>query len=130
MRFFIALITLLVATLSGCSSTPSSYYAQQCINTTERMSAARWSCIQDANARDQQDLARQKQMAKVEMFRQRCDGYGFRRGTTEFSQCLQQAEQQQTMDNAVQMQANELNRQNQERLFRKSQCYLTGRLDC
>ena len=100
------------------------------MQTTEPMAAARWSCNQDENTRDQQDLARQKQSAKIEMFRQRCDGYGFKRGTTEFSQCLQQAGQQQTMDNAVQLQANELNRQNQERLFRKSQCYSTGRLDC
>jgi hypothetical protein len=61
---------------------------------------------------------------------QKCDAYGFKRGTTPFAQCLQQVEQQESIDAANAMQANELARQNQERLFRKSQCYFSGRLDC
>jgi len=60
----------------------------------------------------------------------KCDGFGFRRGTTEFSQCLQQAEQQELLNNAVQMQQNQINQQNQQRHFRAAQCYASGRFDC
>lgn len=60
----------------------------------------------------------------------RCDGYGFNRGTTPFAQCMQQVEQQESMDTVIQMQQNEIARQNQQEYFRKAQCYATGRLDC
>jgi hypothetical protein len=74
----------------------------------------------------QQQIEQQKRNARYS----KCDSYGFKRGTTPFAQCLQQTEQQESIDAANQMQANELARQNQERLFRKSQCYASGRLDC
>ena len=73
---------------------------------------------------------REQQNAIIEAKMQKCDAYGFKRGTTPFAQCLQQIEQQEAIDSANQMQANELNRQASERQWRKTQCYASGRLDC
>ncbi len=69
-------------------------------------------------------------LAVIESKMKKCDGYGFKRGSTPFAQCLQQIENQELMDASVQMQRNELNRQEQERNIQKSQCFLAGRWDC
>lgn len=64
----------------------------------------------------------------------KCDGYGFKRGTTPFAQCIQQIEQQQamqdSMDLSIQIQQNEIARQTQQEYFRKAQCHFSGRMDC
>jgi hypothetical protein len=47
---------------------------------------------------------------------------------------MQQVEQQQamqdSMDLAIQIQQNEINRQFQQEQFRKAQCHFSGRMDC
>jgi hypothetical protein len=130
MRILIFKITVLVSILSACSSGPTSPYMQQCFNTTEPWSVARINCMDKANSQEQQDRARQQRMAQMQGYASRCDSYGFKRGTNQFAQCLQQAERQQSIDNSIQMQQNELDRQNQERLYQKSQCFFSGRFDC
>jgi hypothetical protein len=74
------------------------------------------------------------QAAIAESKMKKCDGYGFKRGTTPFAQCMQQVEQQQamqdSMDLAIQIQQNEINRQFQQEQFRKAQCHFSGRMDC
>ena len=83
-------------------------------------------------AREQQRQAADEQSRK-NAFRsliKKCEGYGFQRGTTPFAQCLQQAEAQKKMDEAVKLQADELARQDSARRWRKAQCYASGRLDC
>ena len=109
MRLFNVLIILLVATLTGCGSTPPSYYVQQCFNTTERMSAARWSCIQEANVKEQQDLARQQQQAQIESLRARCDAFGFQRNTPNHSQCMFNLQKQDDNNNFRAAQVNQEN---------------------
>jgi hypothetical protein len=52
--------------------------------------------------RQNQYRARLAQQAYVERLAGKCDSYGFQRGTTAFAQCMQQAEQQQSIDNAMQ----------------------------
>lgn len=59
-----------------------------------------------------------------------CDAFGFKRGTTAFSQCLQQAaanEQAQATMDAI---ARRGTPQDPAYWFNKSRCYATGRLDC
>ena len=124
--FFILMLIL----LNGCAAQSSSQYTQHCFNTTQPLTFARISCISDANAKEARDIQVQQQQATQNRYLSKCDGYGFTRGTTAYAQCLQQAETQDSIDSANQMQANELHRQNQERLFRKSQCYLSARTDC
>ncbi|CAN1538385.1 hypothetical protein MCEMIEM12_01649 [Burkholderiaceae bacterium] len=125
--FFYSL-TLIV--MFGCSTGTKSLHVEHCLRTTEKASGARWRCLDNARVKDQHDRVRERQMAEMEELRDTCDKYGFKRGTTEFSNCLQQAASQKKMDDALMMQANELNRQNQERQMRKTQCYASGRLDC
>jgi len=74
------------------------------------------------------------QAAIAESKMKKCDGYGFKRGTTPFAQCMQQIEQQQaiqdSMDLSIQIQQNEIFRQTQQDHFRKAQCHFSGRMDC
>ena len=82
---------------------------------------------QTSNIKDYQAAIAESKMKK-------CDGYGFKRGTTPFAQCMQQIEQQQamqdSMDLSIQIQQNEIFRQTQQDHFRKAQCYATGRMNC
>ena len=80
--------------------------------------------------RQAQYRAQQAQQANTARLNAKCAGYGFQRGTTAFAQCMQQAEQQDSVDSAIQMQQNELNRQEQERNLIRTQCYLSGKLIC
>ena len=66
----------------------------------------------------------------VETKRKKCDGYGFQRGTATFAQCMQQIEQQESMDSAIQMQQNAISSQEQQRLLKQSQCFFSGRMNC
>ena len=83
-----------------------------------------------AQARQQQYQAQQERIAYESRLTSKCTNYGFKPGTTAFAQCLQQAEQQESMDNAVKFQQNVQNQQVQQQQFKKAQCYFSGRLDC
>ena len=99
----VLLIELIFMALSGCAS-PEERSAYQ---------------------RQQQWQAQQAEQTRVGALMGKCDGYGFSRGTPQFSQCLQQAEQQQVLENAIYQQQNPpIN------WFKASSCFLTGRLDC
>lgn len=83
-----------------------------------------------AYEREQQEQARQMEQSRVAALRNKCLQYGFKSGTTQFAQCLQQAEQQEAMNNAIRWQQNqEVNRERQE-AFKRAQCHFTGRMDC
>ena len=60
----------------------------------------------------------------------KCEGYGFKSGTTAFAQCLQQAEQQLVIENAMRAQQNYQSQQYQQQQFKKAQCYFSGKWDC
>jgi hypothetical protein len=78
-----------------------------------------------ANQRQQQWQVQQAEQARVGALMRKCDSYGFRRGTTEFAQCLQNAEQQKALEDAIYQQQNPpIN------WFKASSCFSTGRLDC
>ena len=82
--------------------------------------------------KDRQKEYREQQAAQANtaLLNAKCAGYGFQRGTTAFAQCMQQAEQQQSMDSALQMQKNELDRQEKERIKHRNKCWLLGKLEC
>lgn len=110
------LIFVMMYLLSGCSSAPPSIYVQECMRTTERMSSARWDCIQQANIKKQQDENRQveqaqrnKQLAEIENLRIRCDAFGFKRNTTEHSQCMYNLQRQDIDNNFRAAQVNQEN---------------------
>ena len=124
------ILIILVTVITACSSGPQSVYVEDCKNSTPAASSARWNCLTQASEKEQQQKIQQQQIARMESFKSRCDAYGFKRGTTEFAQCLQQAEAQQSMDNSIQMQQFEIDRRSSQENFRKAQCYATGRLDC
>lgn len=48
----------------------------------------------------------------------RCQQYGFQTGTTAFAQCLQQAEQQETVNNAILWQQDQQQRQQVQDAFK------------
>ena len=99
-------------------------------NSTPARTSERWNCLTEARDKERQAQVQQQQMSKLQYFQSRCDAYGFKRGTTEFAQCLQQAEAQQSMDNSIQMQQIQNNNINAQENFRRAGCYATGRLDC
>ena len=89
---------------------------------------------QTKNIKVYEDFIAASKMKIAESKMKKCDGYGFKRGTTPFAQCMQQIEQQQamqdSMDLSIQIQQNEIFRQTQQDHFRKAQCYATGRMNC
>jgi len=71
---------------------------------------------QAAKRREQQihkDNARKNFLSTLS---KKCKDYGFKAGTTEFSQCLQQAEQQEIMSRSVKLQKKQIE-QNEKSLF-------------
>jgi hypothetical protein len=80
--------------------------------------------------RQKQYRAQEAEQANTARLNVKCAGYGFQRGTTAFAQCMQQAEQQQAMDAALQMQKDELDRQEKERIKHRNKCWLLGKLEC
>jgi outer membrane biogenesis lipoprotein LolB len=80
-----------------------------------------------AYQRQQQWQAEQNQRSAFQSFVKKCEGYGFKSGTTAFAQCLQQAEQQSVIENAMQGQQNQ---QSPQQHFKRAQCYASGKLDC
>jgi len=71
---------------------------------------------QAALRREQQiekEIARKKFLAGLS---KKCKEYGFKAGTTEFSQCLQQAEQQELLSRSVKLQKKQLE-QNEKSTF-------------
>ena len=84
----------------------------------------------DAYDRQQQLQAEQARRNAFQSLVNKCEGYGFKRGTTPFAQCLQQAEQQAVMEGAMLYQQNLQAQQQQEQMFRKAQCHFSGKMDC
>ena len=80
--------------------------------------------------RQEQYREQQAQQAYSDKLNSKCVGYGFQRGTTAFAQCMQQAEQQESMDNVVQMQKAELDRQEKVRKDHQTKCWVLGKLQC
>ena len=80
--------------------------------------------------RQAQYRAQQAQDEYVERLNSKCVGYGFQRGTTAFAQCMQQAEQQESMNSALQLQKTELERQEKVRKDHQTKCWLLGKLEC
>lgn len=111
--------------LSGCY-TPA--WQKHCDNVKGFSDSL--NCRKEADRQHEYEEKRAAEQLKLNARNAKCDSYGFRRGTSQFSQCLQQAEQQESIDAANQMRLNEINRQAQDRQWRKTQCYASGRLDC
>lgn len=59
-----------------------------------------------------------------------CDAYGFKRGTTPFSQCLQQAKANEQAQATLEAIRRKGTPEDPNYWFKKSQCFSTGRLDC
>jgi hypothetical protein len=85
---------------------------------------------QAAYQRQQQWQAEQNQRNAYQSLVNKCESYGFKRGTTPFAQCLQQAEQQAVIERAMRDQQNRQALQQQQQQFRKAQCYFSGKWDC
>jgi ABC-type transport system involved in cytochrome bd biosynthesis fused ATPase/permease subunit len=77
--------------------------------------------------RQAQQQVQQAQQNYQEGLASRCDGYGFQRGTTAFSQCMQNADSQAKQENQYYQQQFQ---QQQRETFKRAQCYSSGRLDC
>ena len=105
---------------------------EQCSNNIGKQCVLAYEYDRNYNSyqSNQTNNAKAYEEVIVETKRKKCDGYGFQRGTAAFAQCMQQIEQQESMDSAIQMQQNELNRQEQERNLIRTQCYLSGKLIC
>ena len=88
MKYIAILISSL---LLGCETSPS---VQRCIDTTPRMTAARFDCISNANEND-------RNQAIVQSLQSRCDAFGFERGTDAYRQCLIQIRQQDITNDAI-----------------------------
>ena len=78
----------------------------------------------------QQSQAEQNQRNAFQSLVNKCEGYGFKSGTTPFAQCLQQAEQQLVIENAMRAQQNYQSQQYQQQQFKKAQCFFSGKWDC
>jgi len=63
------------------------------------------------------------QARKLSQLQATCDGYGFRRSTEAYAQCMQRADRD--MNDAIDK-ANDA----QKEQWRRTQCYSTGRLNC
>lgn len=87
-------------------------------------------CVSPEQRAAYREQARQYEQSRFEALRNKCLQYGFQSGTTAFAQCLQQAEQQEIMTNAIRLQQEEQYQQQQRDTFRRAQCYFAGRLDC
>jgi outer membrane biogenesis lipoprotein LolB len=86
---------------------------------------------QAASQRQKQWQAEQNQRNAYQSLVNKCEGYGFKSGTTAFAQCLQQAEQQVVIENAMRAQHNyQSQQQQQQQQFKKAQCYFSGKWDC
>jgi biopolymer transport protein ExbB/TolQ len=77
-----------------------------CATTEEQAVKRREQKIEKENARKNFLLSLSK----------KCKDYGFKAGTTEFSQCLQQAEQQEILSRSVKLQKKQIE-QNEKSLF-------------
>jgi hypothetical protein len=114
---FIAITTVV---LTGCGSSPRSPEAEQCMRSTERMSSDRWNCLTEASrqseARTIQQQRNNREVEELHSLRRRCDGFGFRNGTPEYSQCLMKLQQQ---DNENRFRAAQVN-QEQEKIRQQS----------
>lgn len=75
--------------------------------------------IEDNQRRNQEEF----QARRMSQLQVTCDGFGFRRGTDAYAQCLQRASRD--MNDAADK-ANEEQRDQR----RRTQCYATGRLNC
>jgi hypothetical protein len=69
---------------------------------------------------EQGRINEQKRIANLQNI---CDVYGFKRGTTAYSQCLQKAERD------LKDAKDKANQESDER-WRRTQCYASGRMDC
>ena len=80
--------------------------------------------------REQQYKNQQAAQAAAQRLINQCDGYGFKRGTTAFSQCLQQAAANEQAQATMDAMARKGTPADPQYWFNKSRCYSTGRLDC
>ena len=71
-----------------------------------------------AYAEQQRYQAEQARNAHFEGLTARCQQYGFQTGTTAFAQCLQQAEQQEIVNNAIRWQQDQQQRQQVQDAFK------------
>ena len=85
------------------------------------------SCASREQIQAQQEQAVR---ARLQRLMSQCDGYGFQRGTTAFSQCLQQAEANEQAQDTLDAINRKGTPQDPNYWFKKSQCFSTGRLDC
>lgn len=74
---------------------------------------------EENSRRNQQEFLSRKR-AQLE---DTCNGYGFKRGTDAYAQCLQKAERDWNDD------FDKSNKEQRDR-WRRTQCYSSGRLDC
>lgn len=124
--------------VSGCSTTPQE---QEKISMCSKEADAYtpgarfrnskyWNCINREESRQAAENAQQAQQALLQKFRFKCDAYGFKSGTTEYSVCLQQAEQQELLNSTMQMQLDQARYLNSQENFRRASCLLLGKWDC
>ena len=125
MRITTTLIIVSTLMLSGCAGKVSQRHKNECFRSTAPMSMARISCLQDgarATAEDERReralmLQRQEAQRRVDIEKQ-CEGYGFKKQSTAFSQCVMQID---VAQRAVKERQAKLD---QERAQRESSCKL------
>lgn len=82
----------------GCETLPA---VQRCVETTPRMSAARWDCISNAHDEDSKAKEADKRQATIKLLQARCDEFGFQRGTDAYANCLMQLRHQDITNGAI-----------------------------
>ena len=106
--------------LAGCSSAPRSPEAEECMRNTERMSSARWNCLTQAEQKVSQRTYQQqkynREQEELQTLQRKCDSYGIKRGTPDYSQCLMNVQKQEADNNYRNAQLN----QEQERIRQQS----------
>lgn len=68
--------------------------------------------------------------ANIERMKNKCDSYGFARGTTAFAQCVQQAEANEEAQRALEAITSKGTPKDPNYWFDKSKCFATGKVDC
>lgn len=129
---------LILIFISGCSTNPQldeqiavcSKEANAYTPGSRFRNSTYWNCLDREKNRQAAENAYQTQQALLQKLRIKCESYGFKSGTTEYSVCLQQAEQQESLNSAMQMQQEQARYLNSQENFRRASCVLSGKWDC
>jgi hypothetical protein len=97
MRKYLYFLSLLTLFISGCGTPPARHLVEECQRTTPAASGARWNCLNQASSKTD-ELNKQ---TYVQSLTNRCESFGFTKGTPAFNQCVFQQNQIETQNRAT-----------------------------